>query len=329
MNKLKIGIIIIVLLYIGTGTIYHETANYCEEQQLIIISNEYLTEFVMKIHEELCHLGGKKIFSYVKDHYFWPNMLDSIKKCLYQCIICSKRKIDQGRTKEILLPRHSSDFLEQIVIDIAYMDKTSSQKQYLLVIIDRFSKLVSLNAITKMDEQTIFKVILNNWIYKFGKPVSILTDRGKNFESNFLKSKLAQLNIKQEFSSPYQHQSNGLVERVIRTVRDMIVTSLKGKCEERNWYELLPRIEFSINATEQSATKYSPFEIVFGRKINLHSRFTNLTERKSDIKNNVRLNLESAAKNMTAYEINKRGSRIFKEGELVLVRVEPQNRKKI
>ena len=149
-------------------------------------------------------------------------------------MVCAKRKIDQCRTKEILIPRRSSEFLEQIVIDIAHMEKVQSSKRYLVVIIDRFSKLVSLTAVSKQDEKTIFNVILNSWIYRFGKPQSILSDRGKQFESQYMKDACAKSGIIQEFSSPYQHQSNGLEERVIQTVRDMITTSLNGGCRKRN-----------------------------------------------------------------------------------------------
>ena len=34
--------------------------------------------------------------------------------------------------------------------------------------------------------------------------------------------------IEQEFTSPYQHQSKGLAERTVRTVRDMLVTTMKS-----------------------------------------------------------------------------------------------------
>ena len=88
-------------------------------------------------------------------------MYECIKECINQCSVCAKRKIDQSRTKEILCPRKSQNFLDQIVVDVAHMDKVSTKK-YLVVIIDRFSKLVSLNAVSKQDERTIFKCILHN-----------------------------------------------------------------------------------------------------------------------------------------------------------------------
>lgn len=43
--------------------------------------------------------------------------------------------------------------------------------------------------------------------------------------------------MKQEFSSPNQYLSNALVERAIRTVRDMMTTPLKEKCGGQNCNE--------------------------------------------------------------------------------------------
>lgn len=298
------------------------------DRDLVIIPEGFVNDFIKEIHSELCHFGTKKIFHYLKDHYYWKSMWFSINTCLKACLVCAKRKIDQTRTKEILIPRRSSHFLEQIVIDVAYMERAGPHYKYLVVIIDRFSKLVSLSPISKLDDQSIFKVIMNNWIYKFGRPKNILTDRGKNFESEWLQQKWKELNITHEFSSPYQHQSNGLVERVIRTVRDMTTTSLKGGCAERNWHELLPRIEFSINATQQSSTKFSPFEVVFGYRVNLHSEANDILIPDTAITNEVRKNLEMAADKMNIFENDKRGQRDFKIGDDVLVRKEPQNRKK-
>lgn len=298
------------------------------DRNLIIIPGSFVEEFVNEIHAELCHFGSKKIFNYLQDHYFWPSMWNSIKSCLKSCLVCAKRKIDQTRTKELLIPRRSSQFLEQIVVDIAYMEKAAFHFKYLVVIIDRFSKLVSLSAITKLDDQSIFKAIMNNWIYKFGRPRSILTDRGRNFESSWIQQQWKDLNIECEFSSPYQHQSNGLVERVIRTIRDMITTSLKGGCQEKNWHDLLPRIEYSINATQQSSTKFSPFEIVFGYKINLHSGSNDQVIPDTRITLEARRNLEIAAGKMNNFEKNIRGQREFQLGEKVLLRREPQHRKK-
>ena len=296
-------------------------------KDVILVPLDYSSTLVKDIHTEMCHIGVKKLSSYMNDMFFWPNMQETIQTCLRACGICSRRKIVQQKTKERLIPIVSKDFLEQLVIDIAYMKHERNYK-YLLVIIDRFSKMVSLSALERQDEKTLFKAILENWIYRFGKPQSILSDKGTNFDSVFMKTQLGNLGIVQHFSSPYQHQSNGLVERTIRTVRDLLATSTLSGLGNRNWVELLPRVEFCINATTQSATGFSPFEIVFGRKINLHSTLSQTTWDAAEIRKLVIENSEKAAKRMKDIDPDKRTNRTFEIGERVLVRREPQNRDK-
>lgn len=56
----------------------------------------------------------------------------------------------------------------------------------------------------------------------------MFSDHGKVFESGEMKNLFIKFGIKQELTSPYQYQANGLAERTIRTVRDMLITSLSN-----------------------------------------------------------------------------------------------------
>ena len=81
-----------------------------------------------------------------------------------------------------------------------------------------------------------------------------------------MKELATQNDIKLVFSSPYHHSANGIIERQFRTIRDYINTSLKNK-KNRNWADMLPEIEFSMNATEHQTLGISPAEIIYGFKI--------------------------------------------------------------
>ena len=69
------------------------------------------------------------------------------------------------------------------------------------------------------------------------------------------------------FSSPYHHNTNGIIERQFRTIREYINASLKDR-DKTHWVTFLPEVEFSLNATVQKTTGFSPAEVVFGRQIN-------------------------------------------------------------
>ena len=103
--------------------------------------------------------------------------------------------------------------------------------------------------------------------------------------------------IEHRCSSPFQYQSNGLAERYIRTVRDMLVTT-NGEKVKQMWWEIIPKIEFSLNATVQSTTEFSPFEIVFKRKKMHAAGGVSLTENGEDVKKMVKENAEREANHM-------------------------------
>ena len=106
-------------------------------------------------------------------------------------MICSNRakKTLTRPTKEKILKPKTAELFEVIFIDFCGPLKTTiSGKRYILVIIDQFSRYVSLNAVARQDEQTTVDIIKNKWILKFGAPKFIHCDKGKSFESNLVKS---------------------------------------------------------------------------------------------------------------------------------------------
>lgn len=111
------------------------------------------------------------------------------------------------------------------------------------------------------------RVIQDKWILKYGAPKEIHVDCGKSFESRILQDIAERSNIKIIFSSPYHHNTNGIVERQFRTIREYINATLKDKMK-RNWAELLPEVEYTLNSTIQKTIGRTPAEIIFGRKIN-------------------------------------------------------------
>ena len=306
------------------GFVVYKDQNY----RLPVIPKDMRKDFIRKIHVDLCHLGMKKTKRYIQHHFTVPGLSKEVEDVIGECEECLRRKIPTEKTKEKLIPIKTDNFLDQLVMDIAYVGDKDSMYPYMLVIIDQFSKLVSLTEIRTQKEETVIECILVKWIYRFGKPKSILTDNGKCFSGSKFGEFCKEYGIKQIFSSPFQHQSNGLAERVIRTVRDMLVTSAAGTLG-RAWWKSLPKIEFSINATVQSTTGHSPFEIVFNREINLHAAggVTRQTDN-AKLTESITRHTTEAANRMENLEGEKRGKRNFEIGQKVFVKVDPQKRRK-
>ena len=66
------------------------------------------------------------------------------------------------------------------------------------------------------------------------------------------------------FSTAFHPQTNGLSERVIQVLEDLLracALDLKG-----NWDDYLPLVEFAYNNSFQASIRMAPFEGLYGRR---------------------------------------------------------------
>ena len=99
---------------------------------------------------------------------------------------------------------------------------------------------------------------------RVGLPREILTDQGSNFLSQLLAELYRLLHIKAVRTGPYHVQTNGLVERFHKTLKDMLK---KTACEEgKDWDRFIPYL-FAYREVPQESTRFSPFELLYGRDV--------------------------------------------------------------
>uniref|UniRef100_A0A8C5CZT0 ribonuclease H n=1 Tax=Gadus morhua TaxID=8049 RepID=A0A8C5CZT0_GADMO len=143
------------------------------------------------------------------------------------------------------------------------LPKSSRGHQYILVILDyatRYPEAIPLRTMAS-------KGIASELVLMFsrvGIPEEILTDQGTPFMSRIMKDLCKLMQIKQLRTSVYHPQTDGLVERFNRTLKQMLKKVMEA--DGRNWDQLLPYLMFSIREVPQSSTGHSPFELLYGRR---------------------------------------------------------------
>ena len=65
------------------------------------------------------------------------------------------------------------------------------------------------------------------------------------------------------FTTAYRPQTNGLTERLNKTLADML--SMYVNTPQTDWDEYLPQVTFAYNTARQESTKITPFELLYGR----------------------------------------------------------------
>ena len=134
--------------------------------------------------------------------------------------------------------------------------------QYLFVIQDVFSKLVTLYPIKRATTVVCLKKLTNHYFEKIGKPERVLSDHGTQFTSPVWKTRLEALGIKVLFSSIRHPQSNP-VERTMREMGRIFRTY----CSEKHtkWARFVDFVQYCLNLTVHQSTGYTPCFLHYNR----------------------------------------------------------------
>jgi transposase InsO family protein len=148
------------------------------------------------------------------------------------------------------------------------LPETKSGNRFLLVMIDRFSKLtrtVPLRIIISTEVATIF---VHEWYCVYGAPVILLTDNGTQFVSKFFQTVCRLLGVKQVFTTAYHPQTNGQYERFNSTILSALSHNISDN--QGGWDELSYTATYANNMTVHSSTGYTPFELTLSRSSSSH-----------------------------------------------------------
>ena len=96
-------------------------------------------------------------------------------------------------------------------------------------------------------------------------PKEILTDEGSNFISWLLAEIYTMLQVRAIRTTPYHSQMDGLVERFNQTLKAMLRRTVNQ--EGKDWDRLIPYLLFAYREVPQASTGFSPFELLYGRKV--------------------------------------------------------------
>ncbi|MBW0463750.1 hypothetical protein O181_003465 [Austropuccinia psidii MF-1] len=135
-----------------------------------------------------------------------------------------------------------------------------------LVIVDRCSKSVRCLPCHKEDTAIDTDLLFwNNIIATCGVQKIIISDRDPKFTSEFRTNLYDMLGIKLEFSTAYHSQTDGLAERMIQPMEDIIrrfcAYGMEYKYHEgytHDWVTLLPEVQLAYNTSQNSTTGKSP-----------------------------------------------------------------------
>lgn len=246
----------------------------------------YLPEKFRKLAFEsihnLSHPGIRTSRKLVKERFFWVNMNSDISKWTRACIQCQKAKIHR-HTKSDLGQFSIAERFTHVHVDIVGPLPISLQDyRYLVTIIDRQTGWPEAFPVKDISAETVTKIIIEGWIARFGCPVKLTSDQGRQFESALFSELMKYLGIDKRRTTPYHPQSNGMVERWHRSLK----AALMARLDHKTWVEELPIVLLGLRAVPRTDTGVSAAEMTYGQTLRLPGEFCN------DISNKISNNCE-------------------------------------
>ena len=111
--------------------------------------------------------------------------------------------------------------------------------------------------LVKAQADPISRFLLENVILVHGAMQEIVTDKGSQFTSKIF-TRLARLfGISHNICAPSHHQSDGMVERAIKSLKEIISHFVNDR--QTNWDTILPKAVWALNSSVNETTSYSAF----------------------------------------------------------------------
>jgi hypothetical protein len=227
--------------------------------QLVIPKISYQSKLLRMVHEELGHRGLEETYQRLVCRFWWPSLKKKVKMWVQSCEPCQKR--DSLVPREIRNPTGQSSLFERVALDACHIK--AGRYKYLLVARDDLSGWVEAAPLVKLTAANISKFLLEEWVYRYGAIKVVTADNGPEFKGEFVEA-VKKIGAKLKPPTPYYPESNGMIERGHRPIKDALV-KLCGESGGK-WREYLPLVLFSDRISTKRTTGYSPYELVFGQK---------------------------------------------------------------
>ena len=255
-------------LFFADGVLFYKWVNFLDPRNLLVVPTSLQEEVLQLNHDvkDSGHVGQVNTFLRVKGAFYWFSMRSDVYNYVKTCAKCNTNKKPSNQRRAEMGQYHASARMDHVMIDIlGPLSKTSRGNTVILMLVDQFTKWVECYPLPDQSAELVAKIIVDECFSRFGPCLELHTDQGKNFMSNLFTVLCELLQITKTRTTGYCPCSNGQIERMYRTVLQMI-RCLRDKniCD---WDLYLPHISSAICSTVSRSSGFTPNKLMLGREV--------------------------------------------------------------
>ena len=214
----------------------------------------------------LAHPGIRASKRLLSARFVWQGLAADVTLRCRSCTSCQKAKITTQPSAPIQpIPVPDRRFTQLHVDLVGPLTASSEGFTHVMTIIDRTTRWVEVIPLASTTAVACADALVAGWIARFGVPAIITTDRGVQFTSAVWSVLCKRLGIQHVTTTSYHPQSNGLVERFHRQLKD----SLRARLAVRDWPSHLPWVLLGLRSAPKEDHNVSSAELLYGTPLAL------------------------------------------------------------
>ena len=202
-------------LHIKSGVLYklRESEKPGKSVWQLVLPLSLRKEVLGQLHDHITagHFGQHTTVAKVRQRFYWHGLMEYVHDWCHQFDSCATIKL----TKKPRAPLQQFPVgcpLERVAMDIlGPLPRSHNGNKYILVVADCFTKWTEAYAIPNQEATTIVKTLVVKFICRYGAPMQILTDQGRQFESLLFTEICTLLDIDKTRTGSFHPQTNDLV----------------------------------------------------------------------------------------------------------------------
>ena len=166
------------------------------------------------------HDGIFKTKEHLFQCFYWPGMDTDIANHLQHCHKCQIRKKSDKSGPILVMPLpQPTEPNQRVHADLFGLLHTSgNSKKYVLCITDAFTKYVDFVALPNKEAPTVTQGIFERWFCRFGMPLDLVTDQGKEFCLQLSEDLFKFMQVSHLKTTAYHLQCNSQAEVANKTI---------------------------------------------------------------------------------------------------------------
>ena len=133
-----------------------------------------------------------------------------------------------------------------------------------LICVDAFTKWAEAFPLRSKEAEPIAKVLVEQVFCRFGSPVSLLSDQGKEVDGSIMKQVCRMLGIDKLRTTPYKPSTNQ-VERLHRSINAILGKTVAS--HQKDWDTRLSFAMRAYRASRHESTGYTPNMLTLGTEV--------------------------------------------------------------